>query len=504
MSLSSPILVIHPADNVAVALRELQAGQTVTVAGREITLAERIPFGHKFAIRPIAQREQVIKYGHPIGHAEAVIPMGTWVHVHNVRTNLSGVEDYVFSPQASTASQISRATAGDDGLTFQGFVRPNGEVGIRNEIWILPTVGCVNEIAESLARRFREQTGGTIDGVYAFTHPHGCSQLGDDHRNTQKILAMLARHPNAGGVLIVGLGCENNTVADMRKCIGDDDPDRYRFLIAQEAGDEFALGMQYLGELAAYAGRVHRQAVPIARLRVGLKCGGSDGLSGITANPLIGAVCDELVARGGSAILTETPEMFGTEPLFMNRCISRQVFDKCAAMVNGFKEYFLRHGQVVYDNPSPGNKDGGITTLEEKSLGCLQKGGTTAVVDVLAYGDRVSHTGLNFIAGPGNDIVSVTLLAASGAHLILFSTGRGTPLGGPTPTIKISTNTALARRKPNWIDFDAGRLLEGVDMPGLARELLGNVLEIAGGKVQTRNELNGFRQIAIFKDGVTL
>jgi altronate hydrolase len=498
MNRSLAVLVIHPSDNVAVALEPLSIGQTIELDGRTITVCDEIPFGHKVAIEPIAASEPAIKYGQPIGIASATIAPGMHVHVENLKSRLAGLEDYRYEPQ------IEPAPAREDDLKFNGFIRPGGEVGIRNELWILPTVGCVNEIAESLARRFRERSNlGTVDGVFAFTHPYGCSQLGDDHANTQKILAGLARHPNAGGVLIVGLGCENNQVDSLRACIGDGDPDRYRFMIAQEAGDEHATGLALLGELAEYAGRFSRQPAPISRLRIGLKCGGSDGLSGITANLLIGRLCDELVARGASAALTEVPEMFGAEPLFMNRCRDRHVFDECVKLVNDFKQYFLRHGHAVYDNPSPGNISGGITTLEEKSLGCLQKGGTTPVVDVLPYGGRISQPGLSFIAGPGNDIVSTTLLAAAGAHAILFSSGRGTPLGSPVPTIKISSNTPLAVKKPNWIDFDAGRMLAGQPVDNVARELMELLLQTACG-APTRNEQNGFREIAIFKDGVTL
>ena len=500
MKRSPRFLVIHPSDNVAVALEDLAAGQVLEIGPRAITLADDIPRGHKAAIAPIERGSFVVKYGRPIGRAESAISPGVHVHSHNLRSNLSGTQEYCYEPQPASQPR----TAGED-LTFQGFVRPDGDVGIRNELWILPTVGCVNEVALSLARRFGEKPArGTVEGVHAFTHPYGCSQLGDDHRHTQEILAGLARHPNAGGVLVVGLGCENNQVEDLRRLIGDGRSARCRFMVAQEAGDELAVGMALLDELADRAGRCRRESVPLSKLRVGLKCGGSDGLSGITANPLIGSVCDELVARGAAAALTEVPEMFGAESLFMNRCIDRDVFDRCAAMVNGFKEYFLRHGQTVYENPSPGNREGGITTLEEKSLGCLQKGGTTPVMDVLPYGGRIVRPGLTFIAGPGNDIVSVTLLAAAGAQLILFSTGRGTPLGGPVPTLKISSNTPLAERKPHWIDFDAGRLLQGASPVGLAGELLGIVLRVASGLEPTRNEINGFREIAIFKDGVTL
>lgn len=495
----SGILVIHPSDNVAIALRPLAAGTAVHADGARITLVADIPCGHKFARRPIAAGEAVLKFGQPIGRATADIPAGAWVHVHNVRTTLDGVLDYTYSPQPPAPLPERPA------LTFDGYVRPDGEVGVRNELWIIPTVGCVNEIAQRVAREFRERgLPAGVDGVHAFTHPYGCSQLGADHAATQQILAGLARHPNAAGVLVIGLGCENNTMASFRQLLPGVDAGRYRFLVVQEAADEIADGLRLLGELAQDAARCRRVPLPLARLRVGLKCGGSDGFSGLTANPLVGAFSDLLVAQGGTSVLTEVPEMFGAEALFLNRCVSRAVFDDCVAMINGFKEYFQRYNQVVYENPSPGNKDGGITTLEEKSLGCLQKGGTSGVVAVLPYAGRLQERGLNFLTGPGNDIVSLTALAASGAHLALFTTGRGTPLGGPVPTVKIASNSALAARKPGWIDFDAGRLIDGATLPALAEELLQHVIALASGRARTRNEENGFREIAIFKDGVTL
>jgi altronate hydrolase len=506
MNHSPAVLVIHPSDNVAVALEPLDVGRTIEAAGGKITVRSNIPLGHKLAIATLREGECAVKYGQPIGMTRADIAPGEHVHVHNLKSRLEGLEEYHYVPP--TQQNANALHVADPRRTFQGFLRPTGEVGIRNELWILPTVGCVNETAQALARGFRERFAfgtdrNSIDGVFAFTHPYGCSQLGDDHDNTQKILAGLSQHPNAGGVLIVGLGCENNQVQSLRKRIGDAEPQRYRYLVAQEAGDEHAAGLGLLAELAEYAGQSTRRAVPSAKLRVGLKCGGSDGLSGITANFLIGRVCDELVALGAAAALTEVPEMFGAEPLFMNRCRDRQVFDRCVMLVNDFKDYFIRHGHAVYENPAPGNISGGITTLEEKSLGCLQKGGTSAVVDVLPYGGRLQRSGLNFISGPGNDIVSTTLLAAAGVHLILFSTGRGTPLGSPVPTIKISSNSPLAAKKPNWIDFDAGRMLSGVPVADLTDNLLELVLQTAGG-AQTKNEQNGFREIAIFKDGVTL
>ncbi len=498
----NPLLRIHPTDNVGVALEDLEAGQTLSVGGFEITLAEKIARGHKVALSEIAVGQNVIKYGSPIGHAIARVCPGGWVHSHNLKTNLGGLLEYTYQPVPSAIASKG------EGPTFEGFKRPNGDVGIRNELWILPTVGCVNHIAEALARRFNEKAqrgeAGSIEGVYAFTHPYGCSQLGEDHANTRKALAGLAHHPNAGGVLVIGLGCENNTMESFKEALGDAESGRYRFLISQQVEDEMETGLALLGELAEIAGKVQREPVPVSKLRVGLKCGGSDGLSGITANPLVGAFSDLLVASGGTTVLTEVPEMFGAETLLMNRCVSREVYKKAVDMVNGFKDYFLRHNQVVYENPSPGNKDGGITTLEEKSLGCTQKGGCGPVVDVLGYAEPLKLPGLNLLDGPGNDIVAVTDLAASGAHIILFTTGRGTPLGGCVPTMKIATNSELARHKKNWIDFDAGELIHGTTREELAARLFLDVLAVASGRKKTQAEINGFREIAIFKDGVTL
>ena len=498
--MKNPALVIHPRDNIAVAFTPLDAGLTVDVGGRQVRLPAAVPAAHKFALRPIRMGEPVVKFGQPIGRATREIGAGDWVHVHNLRTNLEGVLDYAYAPAIEPLPRI------DDGRTFLGYRRPNGEVGVRNEIWIIPTVGCVNEIAQTLARQLNSRPlPGNIGGVFALSHPHGCSQLGGDHAATQQILAGLAQHPNAGAVLLIGLGCENNTMTSFRALIPQADSPRYRFMVAQEVADELSTGRTLLNELVNYAAGFHRERVPLSELRIGLKCGGSDGFSGITANPLVGAFSDHLITRGGTSVLTEVPEMFGAEALFLNRCASRQVFDDCVAMINGFKEYFQRYNQVVYENPSPGNKDGGITTLEEKSLGCLQKGGTSQVVDILRYGARLTKPGLNFLTGPGNDIVSVTAMAAAGAHLVLFTTGRGTPLGGPVPTVKIATNTDLAQRKPNWIDFNAGQLLDGATtLPALATTLLDQVIEIASGRQPSRNEVNNFREIAIFKDGVTL
>ncbi len=491
-------LQINPTDNVAVALEALTAGTEVKAPSQSVVLKSDIARGHKFTITLVKSGENIIKYGFPIGHATCDIAPGEHVHIHNIKTNLSGVEEYDYNPT------LPEAHSAVEEVTFNGYVRPNGEVGIRNELWIIPTVGCVNKTAENLARVYeRELNSDNVEGVYAFPHPYGCSQLGDDHLNTQKMLAGLVKHPNAGGVLVVALGCENNTMASFREVLGDIDEDRVKFIVVQDVADEMEEGLKLLRELETNAAKMQRQPVPVAKLRIGLKCGASDGFSGITANPLVGALSDKLIEHGGTSVLTEVPEMFGAETLFMARCKSREIFDKCVAMVNGFKDYFIRYDQVVYENPSPGNKKGGISTLEEKSLGCTQKGGGSVVVDVLEYGDTLSQPGLNLLTGPGNDMVAVTALTAAGAHMILFTTGVGTPLGAPVPTMKIATNSELANFKSNWIDFNAGTLVEGEKMADCAERLFSKIIVSASGDL-LQNELNGYREIALFKDGVTL
>ena len=441
--------------------------------------------GHKYALRDISKGENIIKYGNPIGHATTDIKKGEHVHTHNVKTNLSDKLTYSYT------ENVADFPVADKGKTFMGYVRSNDDVGIRNEIWIINTVGCVNKIAEKLAAK---------TGAYAFVHPFGCSQLGDDQALTQKILRGLVNHPNAAGVLVLGLGCENNNIELFKTVLGEYDPERVRFLNCQDEDDEIAAGVAIIEELKAYADQFKPQPVPVSKLRVGLKCGGSDGYSGITGNPLVGRFSDKLISMGGSCVLTEVPEMFGAEHLLMQRAENRQIFEKTVDLINDFKDYYTRHNQVVYENPSPGNKKGGITTLEEKSLGCVQKGGKAPVVDVLDYGDILSKNGLSLLNGPGNDIVAITNLTAAGAHIILFTTGRGTPLGAPVPTVKVATNHDLAVRKSDWIDFDSSPVLEGVD---LDETFFNYVLEVASGK-QTKNEENGYREISIFKDGVTL
>lgn len=444
--------------------------------------------GHKYALTDIKTGENVIKYGFPIGHATTDIATGEHVHTHNVKTNLGENLKYSYDYRDYGIRPVKSE------LYFDGYVRENGEVGIRNEIWIVTTVGCVNKVAERVA---------AMTGAKHFPHPYGCSQLGEDQGITQKILCGMIRHPNAAGVLVLGLGCENNNIGEMKAALGKYDPRRVKFLNCQDAEDEVEAACKLIAELKEYADTFKRERVHVSKLRIGLKCGGSDGYSGITANPLVGSFCDRMVSYGASCVLTEVPEMFGAEHLLMERCVNREVFEKTVRLINDFKDYFKKHDQVIYENPSPGNKAGGITTLEEKSLGCVQKGGRAPVVDVLDYGDTLTKNGLSLLNGPGNDIVAVTNLMAAGAHVILFTTGRGTPLGAPVPTVKISTNRELAERKSGWIDFDASPILAGASMSELTDELIEYAVRVASGE-ETKNEKNGYTEIAIFKDGVTL
>lgn len=499
---------INPADNIVVAIQNLPVGEKVSAGGVEIEVKEEIPAGHKVALRDFAVGDNIIKYGDPIGHAVKEIRQGSLVNEKNIKTNLEGLSEYTYAPSTVPALMDKR------NLTFKGYRRKNGEVGIRNEIWIIPTVGCVNGIIGQLAESLRAEKGVSInspgmlgdsgvDAIVAYPHNYGCSQLGDDHENTRKVLKDMVLHSNAGAVLIVGLGCENNQPDAFRELLGEYDEERVRFLITQQVDDEYEEGMKILRELYDIVSKDKREDVPFGELKVGLKCGGSDGFSGITANPLLGVFSDFLVAQGGCTVLTEVPEMFGAETILMNRCDTKELFDKTVALINDFKTYFISNNQPVYENPSPGNKAGGISTLEEKSLGCTQKSGTSTVKDVLRYGDRIKTKGLSLLSAPGNDLVASTALAASGCHIVLFTTGRGTPFGTFVPTAKISTNTLLSEHKPGWIDFNAGTLVEGESMTSLSDRFISFVGNIASGKL-TNNEKKGYREIAIFKTGITL
>ena len=492
-------LKINPADSVVVCLRAMKAGEIVTDGDKEVKLLQDTPAGHKVLLTDKKEGEDIIKYGYPIGHAIKDLKAGEWVNENNLKTNLAGTLEYTYNPVDE------KLNIPVENRTFKGYVRKNGDVGVRNEIWIVPTVGCVNGIAEQLAKELETETRlDGIDAVHAWHHNYGCSQLSEDHEATRKILRDIVLHPNAGAVLVLSLGCENNQPDDFMAMLGDYDKERIQLVVTQKVeGDESEYCMDILRKMYKICKEDKRVDVPVSKLRVGLKCGGSDGFSGITANPLEGEFSDWLVAQGGTSILTEVPEMFGAETILMNRCENRQLFDQTVSLINNFKNYFLSHGEPVGENPSPGNKAGGISTLEDKALGCTQKCGRAPVSGVLEYGDRLQTTGLNLLSAPGNDLVAATALASAGCHLVLFSTGRGTPFGTFVPTMKISTNSDLYNRKKNWIDFNAGQLVDGKTMKELVPEFIDKILAVASGE-PARNEVNGYSEISIFKNGVTL
>ena len=500
MQMERTLIQVDPLDNAAVALRDLPPGLTVSVSGRAYRTAEPIPFGHKMALADMKRGTDVIKYGAPIGHTTTDVQAGQWLHSHNVATNLEGLLEYRYEP-------VSGREADCDGLPadFEGYRRPDGRVGTRNELWIIPTVSCVNRTVQRISEAAGRRGIQAGDGIRAYPHNAGCSQLGDDHETTQKLLANIIKHPNAGGVLLVSLGCENNDLEHFLPVLGSYDPSRIRTMVCQDVkGDEVEEGLRLIEEIAAVMAQDRRETVSVEHLAIGFKCGGSDAFSGITANPLCGRISDFITGLGGTAVLTEVPEMFGAETQLMNRADSAQTFEKIVDMINAFKQYYIRHGQPIYENPSPGNKKGGITTLEEKSLGCIQKGGQATVTDTLEMGEVCRRPGLNLMTGPGNDSVSVTNLLASQAQILLFTTGRGNPLGTAIPTIKIASNSLLFNNKPNWMDFDAGVVVDHGDIDSAARALWRLVLDVASGRRHTKSEENDDREIMIFKDGVIL
>ncbi len=497
MELSKKYIVINPKDNVAVALGDRQKGETFNVDGQKITLASDVPNRHKFAIKTIKKGEPVIKYGYPVSKMTKDVAPGDYVHTGEVETYLSGIIDYVYEPQL--APKVKRDTV----PAFMGYMRETGEAGVRNEIWIVNTVGCVNNTAKLLASEATKKYGEKVDGIYAFPHVYGCSQLGDDLLSSQQIMAGMVNHPNAAGVLVLSLGCERNNIPAFKEILGEYDEKRVKFMVCQDVEDEIEIGLGLIGELVEHAQIYKREPVPVSKLKVGLKCGASDGFSGISANPLVGSFSDMLTSYGGTAALTEISEMFGAEAIMMNRCVSKEIFDKTVKMINDFKNYYLKYGEKIDENPSPGNIRGGISTCEEKSVGCIQKGGASDVTDIVLYAGRLVTPGLNIVSGPGDDIIAITALMAAGCQIILFTTGNGNPLGSIVPTIKISSNTPLFERKKTWIDFDAGPLLAGESMDKLTEQLFELVVKVASGEAKALNEVYGYKDIAMLKDGAT-
>lgn len=494
------LIRVNAGDNVAVAARDLEKGSHMALGECEITVLQDIPVGHKLALQDMEAGGKIIKYGSVIGNATCSIKKGEWVHSHNMATNLDGLLSYEYHPVKWEASKrIANRQS-----TFSGYRRADGRVGVRNELWIIPTVSCVNTTIRKIEAEAKQRWKGSMEGIFAFPHNAGCSQLGDDFAVTQRILSSIIRHPNAGGVLLVSLGCENNDLQHFLPVLGEYDKDRIKTLVTQDVEDEVEEGVRLIGEILKAMEKDEREECPVSELTIAFKCGGSDAFSGISANPLCGKISDTVCGFSGTAVLSEVPEMFGAETFLMDRSDKRETFDKVVELINGFKEYYMGYDQPIYENPSPGNLRGGISTLEEKSLGCIQKGGHAVITDTLAYGQRAEKKGLNLMIGPGNDSVSITNLLASGAQILLFTTGRGNPLATAIPTIKIASNTSLAERKHSWIDFNAGVILEGTDFEDAADQLWEKVIRVASGQELTKNEQNGYREIMIFKDGVML
>ncbi len=488
-------IIINENDNVAVALTNLTKGEVYN----DVTLLEDITQGHKFALKDFKKGENIIKYGYPIGRATSDIKKGEHVHEHNVETNLSGELEYKFSGDFKDNFKIN------SDQKVRVFKRKFNKYGIRNNLLIVPMVGCVNSMAELIKEKFiKEVDTSKIDDVIVTKHPFGCSQLGDDFENTVKTLQAIVKHPNNGGVLVFALGCENNQLDAFKATLGEYDTERVRFLKAQDVENEVEEGVKLLKDLYSNMIKDERVEAPISVINIGLKCGGSDGFSGISANPLVGMMSDYMVKEGGTTVLSEVPEMFGAEQILMARSKDEETFNKIVHLINGFKEYYAAHNQVCYENPSPGNRAGGITTLEDKSLGCVQKAGTSQVNDVLYLGDELKETGLNLLNGPGNDLMACTNLACIGCHVILFTTGRGTPFGTFIPTLKIATNTPLATKKANWIDFNAGQIVDGISKEEVFNNFKNLIISVINGEKKAKNEENSFEEISIFKDGVTL
>lgn len=463
-------IVINDKDNVGVCLTE----------------TDNIPAGHKVALCDINKDDFVIKYGQIIGRATQFIPKGSWVHSHNLRSHLDEKMEYEYNYKAFNPE----IKAG----TFLGYKRDKGRAGIRNEIYIIPTVGCVNNVCMRVEKLCQKYVKGSIDGIFALTHQFGCSQLGEDNDNIKKLLCSVALNPNASYVLFVGLGCENNGLDGIKEYLKPFNRDNIAYFNCQEVEDDVSYAVDIIKGFADKVKDLKREEVSLKELCIGLKCGGSDGYSGLTANPLVGTITDKFVSLGASAILTEVPEMFGAEQLLMNKCKDKQVFVKYKEMIENFKAYYTDNGFPVYENPSPGNKKGGITTLEEKSLGCVEKAGSTEIVDVLEYGELVTKSGVSVLNAPGNDLIASTALAASGCQIVLFTTGRGTPFSTFVPTMKIATNDRLSNFKSNWIDFNAFSMN--------AEGLFDIIMSTVNGVYKCKNEDQ--REIAFYKTGVTL
>lgn len=481
------LLRLHPKDNVALALRPLPSGARVSVEGISLFTRDPIPYGHKVALVSIPKGGRIIKYGYPIGRAVRSISPGEHVHVHNTESGRAHGD--TARPVIREESSLIPRFPQD---TFLGFRRQDGRVGVRNHVLVMASVHCVNGGVERIGRE--------VPGVVALPHIYGCSQLGEDLAQTRRVLEGYVSHPNVGATLIVGLGCEALPTRELVDGLRDRGY-RVELLLLQEIGGSRAAvrkGKELAAELLGEVGKLRPEPVPLSELVVGVECGGSDAWSGVTANPAVGAIADALVAHGGTVILSEVTEFIGAEHILAARAISPEVGKAILRAVARREGVAVEMGVDLRGaQPSPGNMEGGLTTIEEKSLGAIVKGGTTPVREFLGYGERPSARGLVVMDTSGNDLESVTGMVAGGAQVVLFTTGRGTPVGNPiVPVIKISSNTPLYERMRDDLDFDAGSILRGEPPTSVAARLAALLLEVAGGR-PTQAEVWGHREFAI-------
>ena len=472
-------LTLNPADDVAIVLEALEPG--TAVESLNLSAAEAIPAGHKIARHAIAAGSVVRKYGQVIGEAVRDIAAGAHVHTHNLAMS---------EARAGAAIGVDARTHRPlSGASFEGFVRADGSVGTRNYIGVLTSVNCSATVARRIADAFPDSSlPRGVDGVVAFTHQGGCggSSLSTDTAVLQRTMAGYARHPNFAAVLVVGLGCEANQIPDWLAREGLEPNADLRTLTIQEAGGTsraIEAGLVAVREMITRASTARRQTVSAAHLTVGLQCGGSDGWSGVTANPALGAAVDLLVAHGGRAMLSETPEIWGAEHLLLRRATTPEVADRLLARLEWWRAYADRHGMELNNNPSPGNLAGGLTTILEKSLGAVAKSGATPLNDVIGYAEPVTAPGLTFMDSPGYDPCSATGQIASGANLLAFTTGRGSVFGAkPAPSIKLASNARLASWMDEDMDIDASPVLNGVSLAAMGELIFARMLAVASGE----------------------
>ena len=495
---------LHSDDNLCVAARHLELGEEISVGGESLRLAEPVRLGHKLAVRAIREGERVKKYGQTIGFATRDIAPGQWIHSHNLTAGR-------FEREYEYATEIPPPPAPIEGRTFQGYRRAGGKAGTRNYIAVISSVNCSASVSKYISQRFDNSLLAkfpNVDGLLPLTHKGGCGlqYAGEDHQQLTRVLSGFATHPNVGAYLLVGLGCETGTLQYLvqhgglaegvvqlnTKANGAARPPVV--LSMQDCGGTnktVEAGIAAIAEMLPRVNGVRREPIPASELILGCECGGSDGNSGVTANPALGAASDLLVAAGGTSILSETPEIYGAEHLLVRRARTRAIGEKLIDRIRWWEEYTAKFGVEIDNNPSPGNKEGGLTTIYEKSLGAVAKGGSTALCGVYRYAEPVTAQGFVIMDTPGYDPASITGMVAGGANVVCFTTGRGSCFGcKPVPSIKIATNTPMYEQMIDDMDINAGVILEGASVADVGRQIFEFILEVAGGK-RTKSEIHG-------------